>query len=70
MSNAVMDQFGTNYILKEAGEDYFTISIRTAITPTLISWIMQYGDKVKVLGPNELIDKLVSTAKGVIKQYE
>ena len=31
---------------------------------------MQYGDKVKVLGPNELIDKLVSTAKGVIKQYE
>lgn len=70
MSNAVMDQFGTNYILKEANEDYFTISIRTAITPTLISWIMQYGDKVKVLGPDELIDKLVSTAKGVINQYE
>ncbi len=70
MSSAVLDQFGTNYILKEVNEDSFTISIRTAITPTLISWIMQYGDKVKVLGPNELIEKLIETAKGVIKLYE
>ncbi len=70
MSNAVLDQFGTNYIVKDVGEDTFTISISTAITPTLISWIMQYGNKVKVIGPEELKEKLVETAKGVIEQYE
>lgn len=70
MSSAVLDQFGTNYILKEVDEDSFTISVRTAITPTLIAWIMQYGDKVQVLGPDELIEKLIETAKGVIKLYE
>lgn len=70
MSNAVLDQFGTNYIVKEVNDDTFTISIRTAITPTLISWIMQYGNKVKVIAPEELKRELVETAKGVIAQYE
>ena len=70
MSNAVLDQFGTNYIVKEVNDDTFIISIRTAITPTLISWIMQYGNKVKVIAPEELKRELVETAKGVIAQYE
>ena len=70
MANAVIDQFGTNFITNSVSEESFTISIRSAITPTLITWLMQYGDKVRVLKPQSLIDELLKTAKGVIEIYD
>lgn len=69
LAPAVYDQFGSDVIITSSDEKTFTAAIRTAITPTLIAWLMQFIDKVKVEKPQELIDTLLSIAAGLQKTY-
>ena len=69
LANAVFDRFGTEIIISEAGNDWFTANIRTAVTPTLISWLLQFYDRCCVLRPQSLIDRLLLISDAIAKTY-
>jgi len=56
-------------IISHQDKDHFTASIRTAVTPTLTAWLLQFGDKVHVLKPQSLIDQMIDIADGIQKTY-
>ncbi len=66
----MFDQFGKNIIIRQQKENTFIASIRTAITPTLRSWIILFQDQITITSPQSLIDELKETAQKILKQYE
>lgn len=69
MASIIFDQFGKNIIVSNVKDKYFIASIRTSITPTLISWIIQFYDRIEIQSPKELIDELKKIAKHINKVY-
>ncbi len=69
LASIVFDRFGTDIIISRIGDDTFRASIRTALTPTLLSWILMFSDRIRVLHPKELIDQLLETADTLNAMY-
>ena len=69
LASALFDRFGTDIIVSSIEEDRFRASIRTALTPTLISWILQFGERIEVLRPAELRRQLRETGEYLIRTY-
>lgn len=69
MASQVFDEFGDNLIVSKVTDHSFTASIRTAVTPTLISWLLQFGDKVIIRKPDNLIQDLLNIADTIQKTY-
>ena len=65
----VFDQFGKDVMISAISPENFTVSIRTSVSPTLISWILMFYDRIEVLRPDDLIDELRKIAKTVLKTY-
>ena len=70
LSNYVFDQFGRDILISEANEKHFTASIQTSLTPTLVSWIIQFYDKIRIIHPQDLIDSLLDIARSIDNTYQ
>lgn len=66
----VLDRFGKEIAIRPADENSFIIQFDAFISPTLLSWIFEFGDKVKILEPESLIGKLRQKADESLSQYE
>ncbi len=69
MANIVFDEFGDDIIISQTDSTSFTASIRTSVTPTLISWLLMFTGRLTVLKPAELISELLATAQTLEKTY-
>lgn len=65
----IMDRFGAKIPLVAIDIDHFETKINAAISDGLVSWIMQYGDKIKVLEPQYLADMVRDKAKLIYSKY-
>ena len=70
MASQVYDRFGSNIMIRAVDEKTFTASLRTGISPTLISWLIQFHDRAIVLQPAELIDEILTVARTLINTYK
>lgn len=69
LANVVFDEFSRNIIISEVGEKRFTASLRSAVTPTLISWLLQFYDRMEVVKPDSLKEKLLEIADTLTETY-
>lgn len=70
MSSILFDTFEKeNIMINRTDEECFTASIRTAVTPTLVSWFLQFYDRVTVVRPQTLIDRLTAIARQTLSNY-
>ena len=69
MASIILDEFGNQMIISEVKDEYFTLSLKTAITPTLLSWLLLFYDRVTVIQPAKLKEKLLTIANKVIDTY-
>ena len=69
MASIILDEFGKQMIISEVNDDYFILSLKTAITPTLLSWLLLFYDRVTVIQPAKLKEKLLTIANKVIETY-
>ena len=69
LASIVFDQFGRDIIISEVEDTSFTATIRTAVTPTLISWILMFEKHITVLRPNSLIEEITELAGAIQKKY-
>ena len=65
----LFDEFAKDIIISKVTSEYFIANIRTSITPTLTSWLLQFYNKIEVIKPKELIDELKKIAKHINKTY-
>lgn len=66
----MMDRFGSNIPLSAVDENHFETKIQAAVSDGFVSWIMQYGDRMKVISPQHMIDKIKCKAYSVLSNYK
>ncbi len=55
--NVVIDRFGKDVSLEKADENHFNVRINVAVSATFLAWVFQFGNKVKILSPDGVIEK-------------
>ncbi len=74
---ALFDSSTKSQLIEEYGPDCFTetedgkLLFENGYTNQayIVSWLLQFGDRVKVLQPDEIAEQLYTIAKNIMKQY-
>ncbi len=77
MLEQVSDRFGENIFITNVTPQSFDFSVKAAISEGLVTWIMNYGEKIEVIKPNilstmvsERAEKILNVYKNNLKLYE
>lgn len=65
----IMDRFGAKIPLTAVDADHFQTTIDAAVSEGLVTWIMNFGNKIKVEGPQELVDMIKNRANDILQLY-
>jgi predicted DNA-binding transcriptional regulator YafY len=68
--NAVIDRFGRDILLIPDGDAHFVFTVRVAVSPMFLSWVIGFGSKAKVLYPQNVIDECKKLCQEALAQYE
>ena len=66
----IMDRFGSKIPLTAYDSSHFETTIDAAVSEGLVSWLMIFGDKIKVLEPDALANAVKDRASKIAKVYE
>ena len=68
--NVVIDRFGKDTMLIPDGEDWFVFTVKVAISPMFLSWVVGFGAKAKILYPQSVVDACKDLCREAMSQYE
>ncbi len=66
----ILDRFGEKVPVSLDGESHFVLKTTVELSDGLVSWIMQYGEMIKVVSPYQLKRAVVDKAKSILNLYE
>ncbi len=69
MANIIVDRFGTDTIMTVTDDDYFEITVKVAVSPLFLTWIMNFGSDIKIISPQSVIEDFKALAKEALEQY-
>ena len=67
--NVVIDKFGRDILLIPDGEDWFVFTVKVAVSPMFLSWIIGFGTEAKILHPQSVVDKCRQMCLDALSQY-
>ena len=67
--NVVIDRFGRDIMLIPDGEDYFNFTVKVAVSPMFLSWVIGFGDKAQILYPQSVIDACKELCQQATSHY-
>ena len=70
LSGIILDRFGQDISLIPDIEGHFRINVKVHISPLFLTWIMNFGEDIRILSPENVKEELVSLIKNVLSQYE
>ena len=68
--NVVIDRFGRDTMLIPDGPDHFVFTVKVAISPMFLSWVIGFGDKAKILYPSHVVEQCRNLCRESMDQYE
>lgn len=66
----IMDRFGANVPLTAVDMQHFETVVSVAVSDGFVSWVMQFGDSLKVVSPQHLADMVAEKARSIAAVYE
>jgi len=66
----VLDRLGRDAMLIPDGEEHFTVRTDVAVSPQFFAWVLGFGDRARVLGPESVVQKLREHVARVAALYE
>lgn len=70
IANTVADRFSEKIFITNVTENEFTFSCKAAVSDALVTFIINFGGKIKVLNPPELKEMITERAKKVLQVYK
>ena len=67
--NVVVDRFGKDTMLIPEDEEYFNFTVRVAVSPMFLSWVIGFGGKAKILYPQSVADRCKQLCQEALAQY-
>ena len=67
--NVVIDRFGKDTMLIPDGPEHFNFTVKVAVSPMFLSWVIGFGSKAKILYPASVAEKCKALCQECINQY-
>ncbi len=67
--NVVVDRFGKETMLIPDGDDHFNFTVKVAVSPMFLSWVIGFGSKAKILYPQSVADRCRELCLEALNQY-
>lgn len=55
--NVAIDRFGRDIMLIPDGEDHFVFTVKVAVSPMFLSWVIGFGKKARILYPQSVVEQ-------------
>ncbi len=68
--NVVVDRFGRGVMLIPDGPEYFNVTVKVAVSPMFLSWLLGFGDQVRILHPASVITEFQFLCQQALAQYD
>ncbi len=68
--NVVFDRFGRDVLLIPDGEDGFVFTVRVAVSPMFLSWVIGFGSKAKICHPPAVVAQCQALCREALAQYD
>jgi len=65
----VIDRFGNDIFINKEDDEHFTVTVKIAVSPQFLSWIFGFGNKVKILYPDEVVAAFKNQVKEALELY-
>ncbi len=66
----VFDRFGTDVRIVKADEDHFICTVKVAVSPHFLSWIVSFGRRAKIMSPDYVVDEMYALIRESLENYE
>lgn len=70
LAGVVIDRFGADSMLIPDGESHFTFTAPVSVSPAFLGWIAQFGDRARILYPENVVEQQKQLLADALKQYE
>lgn len=70
MAGIIIDRFGQDIIMQKFGDDSFKITVKVAVSPLFLTWLMNFGERIKILSPQAVVEEYIKMAKKALAVYE
>lgn len=67
--NVVIDRFGKETMLIPDGPEHFNFTVRVAVSPMFLSWVIGFGKKATILFPQSVAERCKELCLEAIGQY-
>lgn len=68
--DVIFDVFGDNIALEPLNDNTVTFKAEVQVSPTFLGWCCSFGDKLKVLSPENVVDNIETYLEKMKKIYE
>ena len=69
MIGVIIDRFGKDITIKPVDEDHFQTVVNVSVSSQFLGWIMALGDRIKIVGPDEVVEQMKSEISRLMNQY-
>ena len=66
----ILDRFGTDVMIIPADEDHFRVNVKVSVSSQFFGWLFGLGDGVKILGPDNVREKMKEELEKIQKLYD
>lgn len=68
LAGVVIDRFGTDIVIANHGER-FEFTVKVMVSPTFYSWVMGFGDRIRVVSPPHVKERVRELAQQLVDAY-
>ena len=69
LAGVIVDRFGKDVHMIPVDENHFTVSVTVMVSSQFLGWIFSLGEKVEILGPEEVKAQMRREGERLLKQY-
>ncbi len=69
LAGVIIDRFGKSVMMIPADENHFTVNVTVLVSGQFLGWIFSLGEKVKIIGPDEVTEQMKKEGKRLLRQY-
>ena len=70
LADAMIDRFGQDAVLYPVDSEHFEIAVKVSVSPVFLTWLMNFGGKIRIISPQRVIDEQIRLAEATIAQYK
>ena len=66
----MIDRFGKRIRLIKVDDEHFKITVKVAVSPQFMGWILALGNQVKITGPDDVVELIKEKVEAIYQKYQ